>query len=148
MKNFTKIGICYLFAIAFLLMGMNTHSWADKTYIVKRGDSLYKISKKFKTDISAISEANELASIKLALGAKLIIPSKKSSKEPSPLNNLSAGNIPDKNTKDNLSAHKPVPQLSGNAEARTHVVREGDSLWRIAKKYSITVKELKKLNSI
>lgn len=128
MKKF-KIRVCYLFAIAFLLMGMNTHSWADKTYTVKKGDSLYKISKRFKTDIGAISEANELSSIKLAVGTKLIIPSKKSNKE-------------------DALALKPVPQISGEAEARTHEVGEGDSLWRIAKKYSITVKELKKLNNL
>ena len=67
MKKYYKMGVYFLFAVTFLLMGMSTHSWADKTYIVKKGDSLYKISKRFKTNIEAICNANELGSDKLAL---------------------------------------------------------------------------------
>ncbi|MBI5099230.1 MAG: LysM peptidoglycan-binding domain-containing protein [Nitrospirae bacterium] len=149
MKKYYKTGINFLFVVSFLLMGMSTHSWADKTYIVKKGDSLYKISKRFKTNIEAISKANELGSDKLALGTKLIIPSKKSAKEEaSAANDISSENIPDKNTKDNISMPKAVPLISSKAEPGTHEVREGDSLWKIAKKYSTTVTELKKLNNL
>jgi len=130
-------------------MGMSTHSWADKTYTVKKGDSLYKISKRFKTDIGAISKANDLDSDKLAPGAKLIIPSKKSNKEEaSTINNTASENIPDKNTKDNLSRPKNVPQISGKAEPKTYEVKKGDSLWKIARRSSVRVAELKKLNNL
>jgi len=148
MKKYYKMGVYFLFAVT-LLMGMSTHSWADKTYIVKKGDSLYKISKRFKTDIEAISKANELGSDKLALGTKLIIPSKKSAKEEAPVaNEISSGNIPGKNTKDNLSTLQTVPLLTAKAEPKTYEVRKGDSLWKIAKKSSVSVSELKKLNNL
>ena len=144
-KNLTKWDGVILFAVSFILAGMGSNSWADKTYIVKKGDSLYKISKRFKTDIGAITEVNGLASDKLALGTKLIIPSKRSVREESsPANSVVSENIKNKNISDDLSKFNANPQLSGRTEPRTHEVREGDSLWRIAKKYSITVNETKK----
>ncbi len=148
MKNFYKMGWCYIVAVSFILAGMGADAWADTTYKVKKGDSLYKISKRFKTDIGAITEVNGLASDKLALGTKLIIPSKRSGREePSTANSVVSENIQNKNITDDLSKFNANPQLSGT-EPVTHEVREGDSLWRIAKKYSITVSEIKKLNHL
>jgi len=65
--------VLFIFIIAFL--GMGAPSWADKTHTVKKGDTLYRISKKYKTDIGTITQANELDSDKLVPGTKLIIPS-------------------------------------------------------------------------
>jgi len=149
MKKIYKMGWCYLLLVSFILVGMGADAWADTTYIVKKGDSLYKISKRFKTDIGAITEVNGLASDKLALSTKLIIPSKRSGREePSPANSVVSENIQNKNINDDLSKFNADPQLSGSTEPVTHEVREGDSLWRIAKKYSITVSEIKKLNHL
>jgi cell wall-associated NlpC family hydrolase len=149
MKKIYKMGWCLLFAVSFILAGMGSNSWADKTYIVKKGDSLYKISKRFKTDTGAITEVNGLASDKLALGTKLIIPSKRSGRvESSPANSVVSENIQNKNISGDLSKFNAKPQVSVSTEPRTHEVMEGDSLWRIAKKYSITVNELKKLNNL
>lgn len=149
MKKFNRMGWCFLFTVSFILAGMSANSWADKTYIVKKGDSLYKISKRFKTDVGAITEVNGLASDKLALGTKLIIPSKRSGREElSPAKSVVSENIQNKNVSDNVSKFNADPQISGRTEPGTHEVREGDSLWRIARKYSITVNELKKLNNL
>lgn len=147
MEKFYKMGWCYIVAVSFIIACMGANAWADTTYIVRKGDSLYKISKRFKTDVGAITEVNGLASDKLASGTKLIIPSKISGREePSTANSVVSENI--QNINDDLSKFNANPQISGSTEPVTHEVREGDSLWRIAKKYSITVSEIKKLNNL
>jgi len=47
---------------------------ADLTYVVKRGDSLYSIAKKFHLSIEEIQEANELDDPKIRAGQNLTIP--------------------------------------------------------------------------
>src|SRR4030067_1707943 len=66
-----------LFIFVFSLV-ISTQAWADKAYVIKKGDSLYSISKKFKIEIDSIKKANEIVSDKLAPGTKLIIPSAES----------------------------------------------------------------------
>ena len=73
-----KMKILYsLFIFVFSLI-ISTQAWADKAYVIKKGDSLYSISKKFKIEIDSIKKANEIVSDKLAPGTKLIIPSAES----------------------------------------------------------------------
>ena len=43
-------------------------------YIVKKGDSLYSIAKKFSTDIEKIKDINSLNTNKLTVNQKLLIP--------------------------------------------------------------------------
>lgn len=47
---------------------------SQKTYVVQEGDSLWKISRKFKVEIEAIKQANRLESESLKPGRTLIIP--------------------------------------------------------------------------
>lgn len=117
-------------------MLISTQAWADKTYTVKKGDSLYKISKKFKTKVEAISEANNLESNKLSPGTELIIPSKEAKK-------VDAAEVAE-----NSSPENTVPQQAVKAEPKTYKVKKGDTLLRIAKKFSVSVKELKTLNNL
>ena len=48
-------------------------------YIVKRGDSLYQIAKKYNTSVSNIMKLNNLKSINLSIGQELKIPNSSSS---------------------------------------------------------------------
>lgn len=54
-------------------MLINTHALADKTYTARKGDSLYRISKKFNTSVSDLKELNNLKSNKLKSGQILLI---------------------------------------------------------------------------
>lgn len=115
MKIFYKTRICLFFAVVFFFVGISTHSWAERTYIVKKGDTLYRISKKFKTNIETLSRANKLDSDKLAIGTRIIIPSKKSIKKASsPVNNSATEMAPEQNIQ--------------KAEPETLEIRAGDSL--------------------
>ncbi|MCL4477411.1 MAG: LysM peptidoglycan-binding domain-containing protein, partial [Nitrospirae bacterium] len=68
-----------LLALIFFLMANTVE--ASQTYVVKKGDSLFKIAKKFRVDHQKIQDANNLDSIKLKPGAKLTIPSRETAEE-------------------------------------------------------------------
>ncbi len=88
------------------------------TYTVVSGDSLYSIAKKFNTTVDELQRLNNLTSTLLRIGQVLII---------------SSENIPE-------------PELP--TETEDYVVKAGDSLYAIARKYNSTVSELKTLNNL
>ena len=90
----------------------------ENIYIVKSGDSLYSISKKFNTTVDELKRLNNLSSNLLSINQKLIIPS---------------GNNINNNT-----------LVSENI----YIVKSGDSLYRIAINFNTTVDELKRLNNL
>ena len=85
------------------------------TYIVKSGDTLYSISKKFNINVDTLKKINNLTSNTLSIGQILLI-------------NPNEYNI--ENTEN------------------YYTVQAGDTLYKIANKYGITVNELKKLNNL
>ncbi|MBS2969245.1 LysM peptidoglycan-binding domain-containing protein [Metabacillus sp. KIGAM252] len=92
---------------------------------VKSGDSLWKIANQYKVSQKALKEANQLKSDTIFAGQVLQIPGtgtqiKNASTEP----------------------HKE----SGTQD--TYKVSKGDSLWLVARKYGMTVNELKTLNAL
>ena len=97
---------------------INNYLNNSNIYIVKSGDSLYSISKKFNTTVDNIKKLNNLTSNLLSIGQKLIIP-----------NNDTNNN----NTINNKNEY---------------IVKSGDSLYSIAKKYNTTVDSIKKENNL
>ena len=85
----------------------------DITYTVKKGDTLYSISKYFNITTSDLYNYNNLKSNTLSIGQVLKIPSN--------------SNI--------------EPEL-------IYIVKKGDSLYSIAKKYNTTVDSIKKKNNL
>jgi LysM repeat protein len=47
-----------------------------------------------------------------------------------------------------VSMQKPVQQLSASKQAICHKVQPGDSLWKIAKKYNVSIEKIKELNNL
>ncbi len=149
---------CWISIFVLVFMMLSAHAWADKLYTVKRGDSLYKISKKFKTDINAIKGANDLDSNKLFPGAQLIIPSKelsgkqnilkdKSSKDkvaPSEADILYSADISEKID----GVFLPEADAETGMRPKTYIVKKGDTLWEISKKFSVKPKEIMALNNL
>jgi len=90
----------------------------SNTYIVKSGDSLYSIARKFNTTVNAIRDLNNLSSTSLSIGQVLRIPQEVS--EP--------------------------PVIEGDTD--TYTVKSGDSLYSIANTFSTSVNELKSLNNL
>ncbi len=73
----------FIFFISFLIL-FGSSSLASFYYKVKRGDTLEKIAKRFKTTVTELKRVNKLSSSRIYVGQKLLIPthSKNSSKRP------------------------------------------------------------------
>ena len=98
--------------------GSNTGT--SNTYVVKSGDSLYSIARKYNTTVDEIKRLNNLSSNVLSIGQVLKIPSSSESSNTG----------------------------SGTGTTNTYVVKSGDSLYSIARKYNTTVDEIKRLNNL
>lgn len=92
---------------------------SDKIYVVKKGDSLYKIAKGFGVSVSALKEANGLRSDTIYPLMRLNIPGYTSSN----------------------TSEKTKKQI-------TYRVKKGDTLWRIARIFEVTIQDLMSWNNI
>lgn len=103
-----------------------------KEHTVKKGESLYQISKKYDIPVDELKKLNNLKSNNLQLGQKLALSKKdkKSSNE-------------DKKKKTTGSSAN-----TSTGDKEYHVVKSGDNLYNIAKKYNISVDQLKELNNL
>ena len=135
------------------------------TYIVKSGDSLYKIANQYNTTVNELKQLNNLSSNLLSIGQVLKIPTKTTT-EPTDnyttytvvkgdnlyaiarkfnttqndimkLNNLSSNLL-------SIGQVLKIPTIS----SKTYTVQKGDSLYSIAKKFNTTVNEIKTKNNL
>jgi LysM repeat protein len=109
------------------------------TYTVAKGDSLWTIAKKFHITVAEVAAANNIkTATPVRLGQKLMIPTKPAATRatsPEPVV-----------TKSPSPAPAPTPRASG--ESVRHVVRSGETLGAIARKYQVKVGEIATANNI
>lgn len=136
---------------------------SENIYIVKKGDSLYSISKIYGISVDELKKANNLTSNNLSIGQTLIIPSKKEStnqityvvkkgdslwlianKYDTTIEKIKTTN----NLTSNLLSIGQVLIIPSTSEYKTYTVQKGDNLWLIANKYNTTVDNIKKLNNL
>lgn len=98
-----------------------------KLYRVRRGDSLTIIARRFGTSVGEIRRANRLKGSRILAGQKLKIPVRATARA----NRQRAG----------------VESTTGAANGR-YRVRHGDSLGAIAKKFGVSVRQLRAANAI
>ena len=128
--------LCFISSVVFC-PGL----YADSSYVVKTGDTLYSISRKYEITVPELRAANNLSENDvLKAGVKLIIPSADISnaaalsedKEASGKNNAQSG-------KQNSASH---------IKTLEYIVAKGDTLYGIARKNNIKLTELLALNNI
>ena len=90
----------------------------ETTYTVQRGDSLYSIAAKYNTTVEELKRINGLTTNILSIGQVLKLPSNESAESPSV------------------------------DEGISYTIQKGDSLYSIAKKYNVTIDEIKELNNL
>jgi len=105
-----------LFCIALLLPLI---SYSSQEYIVKKGDNLYDLSRKFDVSVDKLKEENNLSNNNLIIGNKLLIPNSK---------------------KENTQA--------GDKNNNIYVVKSGDTLGEIAGRLGVSTKDLKDENGL
>ena len=108
-------------------------SFADTTYVVEKGDTLYSISRKNQITVAELRTANNLSENDvLKAGQKIIIPEADIGTAAA----LSSSN------------QKSAPKVSSNAQTSSYVVQKGDTLYGIARKNGMKVPELLALNNL
>jgi membrane-bound lytic murein transglycosylase D len=121
-------------------------------HTVKRGETLTSIAKKLRVNRIDLAEANYLrTNSRVAAGARLVIPRMPSAallaratKAPSDLE-TTAGSI----VADVLADTTAVaPMVENRAAVRTYRVRSGDTLYGIARRFKVTVNQLKAWNKL
>lgn len=103
-----------------------TNAYADSTYIVKKGDSLYKIAKKHNVSEKELRLLNNLKTSKLKIGQKLAL----------------------KKSEVSSRTQSQVNSNQNSLETKTYRVKKGDNIWRIARKFDLTVEELREINGL
>ena len=137
----------------------------DDVYIVKSGDSLYKIAQNNNTTVDELKRLNNLTSNTLTIGQVLKLPKKEMTEEDTYIvksgdslykiankYNISVSELMDFNnlTNTNLSIGQvlKIPTQAKSTSQQTYTVKSGDSLYKIAQKFNTTVNELKRLNNL
>lgn len=117
LTNKNKLSIGQVLTIPFNGIDEN----AD--YIVKRGDSLSSIAKRFNTSIDKIRSDNHLKSDVIFVGQKLCLSGEKIVSAPE------------------TSSSEPI-------DTEKYIVQSGDILWNIARRCGMSVKQLMEINHI
>lgn len=139
-------------------------------YIVKSGDTLYKIANTYNVTVNQIKDANNLTSNTLSIGQKLLIPDieatiEKEINESENLNYIvqkgdNLYNIANKygvsvnaikeinNLTSNILQIGQVLIIPGTGDYTVYIVKKGDTLYKIANTYNTTVNKLKSVNNL
>ncbi|MEW5767523.1 MAG: LysM peptidoglycan-binding domain-containing protein [bacterium] len=129
----------------------------EKRYhVVRRGETLWKIAGKYGVSLKTLKGANRLRSNSLRAGQKLVIPGAAGHSIASTAGSPEPEVAPSSSGYDSVSSSPPavrqkVAASSSQAplqSASTHVVKRGESLWEIAKKYGVSWKALKHANNL
>lgn len=127
--NTNKFRKCIILAASLLIA---IPFFADSTYKVEKGDTLFSISRKFQITVAELRAANNLSENDvLKAGQKLIIPEA------------------DIGTAAALSTSKTAG-ATASSEMKTvvYTVQKGDTLYRIARNNGLTVPELLAINNM
>lgn len=105
-------------------------------HVIKSGESLESIAKKYHCTVQDIKAWNTMSKIKIKSGRKLVV--FKLVHEPE--------GYKEKFTHQKAGGGDSEDYIAGNEEYVYHVVKNGDTLWGIAKSYNCSIDEIKSLN--
>ena len=132
----------------------------NNEYIVKKGDSLWSISRLYNTTVDELKRINKLSSNILTIGQIIKLPSVDSNISTDTYSVKKGDSLWSISQKFNttVSILKSINNLNSNIlsigqvlkipSSNKYIVKKGDSLWSISRLYNITVDELKKLNNL
>ncbi len=99
---------------------------------VTRGETLAHIAKRYDTSVALLRKANRLTGQSIKAGNNLLIPVA----------------VEELSTYSLSKLQRQEKQLQSKSGSKTYVVRSGDTLWNISKRYNLTTSQLAKLNGM
>lgn len=139
-------------------------------YVVKKGDTLYSIASRYGVSVNSLMSLNNLNSATLSIGQQLRIPINGTSSEDYVIYTVKVGdnlysiarrygvtveNIKNVNnlTSNLLSIGQQlkIPIINNNDidnQYSTYIVQSGDTLYKIANRYGMTVSQLMEINNL
>jgi len=116
-------------------------SWQSYTY--RSGDRLDRVAKRFGMSLAKLKEINEISGKRVRPGTTLLVAGQGSSDvAAAPVEVVQVEQKPARDARDN------APEPTKTVSAKTHVVGKKDTLFAIAKRYDLSVAELKSLNHL
>jgi len=117
-----------------------------RTYTVKKGDSLWKISKLEGISVGELSRANSLTKTStLKVGQKLTVPVAAKTEK---ANVATASVVPTPADATTPSSTMSTAAVTTDAGGASYTVKSGDSLWKIARQQSVSVASIKQANNL
>lgn len=146
-----------------IIPGKEAQATGDE-YVVKKGDTLYSIARKYNTSVDNLKSINNITTDSLAIGQIIKLPSTSSTASDTYIvkkgdslysiartYNTSVDKLKEINnlTSNALAIGQVLKLPSSNAsENVVYTVKKGDNLYSIAREYETTVDAIKKLNNI
>jgi peptidoglycan endopeptidase LytE len=126
--NKKRMAITFGTLIGGTFLFQSSAAASTETIKVKSGDSLWGIARTYQVSVADLKSQNNLNSYTIYVGQKLTISS----------SNQVVATPP--------STITPAPQPSVDPTPTTYVVKSGDSLWGISKRFNVSIQEIKTLN--
>jgi membrane-bound lytic murein transglycosylase D len=105
---------------------------------VRRGETLSSIARRNDVSVDALRAANDIRGSTIHPGEYLVIPG----------SGADAATASVAAPRDEISSQLPESQKAAPAQPRVHVVKSGDTLWGVARRYGVTVPALAAANGI
>ena len=103
---------------------------AAASHMLKADETLYSVAVRYKVSLKELQDFNQIDDPRKVHAGKLL-------------------HIPAKNVAGKVSSIPPVAGMQGrSARSIVHTVQERDNLWNIARKYNVSVADLKRWNNI
>jgi membrane-bound lytic murein transglycosylase D len=115
-----------------------------RRHVVRRGDNLSSIAKRNGVPVEAILSMNEIRSVRsLKLGTELVIPERGGRAAPARVVASS-----DRGPRRSVASVSSARRAPAGQQAVTHVVRKGDTLYGISRRYAVRVEQIRRWNDI
>ena len=118
-----------------------------RAYKIRSGDTLATIARRFRTTVAYIRDLNDLPRRKkLRVGMKIYVPDRNPIAEKSV--NIAKNGKKANDMQISPGARALVNAYNDSNGAKFHIVQHGESLFSIAKKYSVKLTDLQKANNL
>lgn len=115
----------------------------NTTHTVKKGETLFSISKLYNTSVAKLKEFNKIIEAKLHPGQQLKI-----NQDVESMKNTDIAKADNSPKTENAQTPVIAPKAENTVKSVTHKIVAGESLYTIAKMYNVSVEDLKKANDL